>query len=235
MKKDIQVHALPTEKASYNSILLETDGLGTHTKWVINLNPKFNEEVEPYKSIGGTRWNPHCLYITIDAQPKDGEYCINTFHPNEGLIKAGVDVSMNYISIRNQYKKVVATTDKELHKEVWSSNGRVLMAETQCPQISPEFQRAWVKAANEGKPIVDAVMEFEDKFETIENEYDIVTCTDNPKINDKGYVTILPKVEKMYPLIALKECFHAAIRLWPSNNEDNDFNEWLQIYEEVNS
>ena len=96
--------------------------------------------------------------------------------------------------------KIVATTNKELlidYSGYEYGTGREYKANVYLPQISPEFQQAWVKAMNNNVPIVDALMEMEEEILYTDDGLDYKGDL-QPKLNEQGYVTILPITEKMY-------------------------------------
>ena len=261
-KINIQVHALPTEKAE-DSIVLSN---GKY--W--NFKGYFTQEY--LKSQNKKSFH---LYATTDETPQIGDwFLVELFKitgESDGLHLEQClsidDVWINNTSVDktrhiDNCKKVVATDDKDLkyndlgssilnHKRYglnWENHVKSL------PQISPEFKQAWVREANKGTPILEALMEFTDlgkdackfddnhldcKIENLEHNCLIFggkcSCLKKiPKLNPQGYVTILPVKEKMYPLDALRESFKGARRLLPSNDEESDFNKWLKMYETVN-
>jgi hypothetical protein len=215
MKQEIKIYALPTQKATIGTIMKcikkmyidDSTKVGTFT---INKNWKVAED-------GGNRyWQPHHLYAIVNEIIKKGDWFITELGGVEYLDQcAGVSGRIvlsknttNHPSI-NECRKVVATDNKSLDfeeatkdYEVGSTGFINFQQKDVLPQISPDFQQAWVREINNGTPIVDAMMDFEDDFETIEEimegEYENVVYKGQPKLNPQGYVTILPVKEKMY-------------------------------------
>ena len=210
------------------------------------------------------------LYVTSDETIKEGDwYIVELFKitgENDGLHLEQClsidDVWVNNTSVDktrhiNNCRKVVATDNNDLYIKPEKPNLSSYMSFSlgiKVPQLSPEFKQAWVREANKGTPILEALMEFTDlgkdackfddnhldsKIENLEHNCLIFggkcSCLKKiPKLNPQGYVTILPVKEKMYPIDALRESFKGARRLLPSNDEESDFNKWLKMYETVN-
>lgn len=199
-KIEIKIHALSTETASK---LYQFDG-------------KFNVSLHGDITLGDGDKIPHHLYITTSETPKEeGIYIIVNDQLRKTMILHGslgyFTIDSGHLPIHKGCRKVVATDDKDLQINVSKIhsgllNKEVIVYNTLSP-ISPEFQQAWVKAANEGKLIVDAQMEME---EIDEGEEDWLGDNENgepfwnskivtkPKLNSQGYVTILPVKEKTY-------------------------------------
>ncbi len=253
-KIDVKVYALPTNKASHIKFIPKGEYEEINGKLVKTTIDKYLY-VEEATEFG---YPSTFLYVTTSETPQIGDwFLVELFKitgESDGLHLEQClsidDVWINNTSVDktrhiDNCKKVVATDDKDLkyndlgssilnHKRYglnWENHVKSL------PQISPEFQQAWVREMNNGTPIIEALMEMDlvltdelDKeadFELYLNEY-------VPKLNPQGYVTILPVKEKMYPLDALRESFKGARRLLPSNDEESDFNKWLKMYETVN-
>ena len=263
MKQEIKVYALPTNKASHIKFIPKGEYEEINGKLVKTTIDKYLY-VEEATEFG---YPSTFLYVTTSETPKEGDWFIveisedNWKTSNFVLekVKSINEVWVNnesYETTRhiNNCRKVVATDNSELHyKGVFNEK---LQRRTfgDVPQISPEFKQAWVREANKGTPILEALMEFTDlgkdackfddnhldsKIENLEHSCLIFggkcSCLKKiPKLNPQGYVTILPVKEKMYPLDALRESFKGARRLLPSNDEESDFNKWLKMYETVN-
>lgn len=242
MKQEVKIYALRTNKASHIKFIPKGEYEEINGKLVKTTIDKYLY-VEEATEFG---YPSTFLYVTTSETPKDGDYCIEEISGLFGPYEEG-DIVQNP-------RKVVATDDLELHyKGVFNEH---LQRKTfgDVPQLSPEFQKAWVREMNKGTPILEALMEFTDlgkdackfddnhldsKIENLEHSCLIFggkcSCLKKiPKLNPQGYVTILPVKEKMYPLDALRESFKGARRLLPSNDEESDFNKWLKMYETVN-
>ena len=200
-KIEIKVHALPTEKALIH---------------LINGTYVWNE-------LHSTAYGcsiPHHLYATTSETPKEGDWFIKDNILYQAVRRPDGVEFVGYYTTDFQYidkdcRKVVATDDKDLYfqpqeMKTWSDNSP--------EQISPEFQQAWVREANKGTPIVDAMVEMAEERHMMgvdiddnsKINYDIITY---PKLNPQGYVTILPVKEKMYTAQELKTyCAAAFIR-----------------------
>lgn len=270
-KVEIKVYALPTNKASHIKFIPKGEYEEINGKLVKTTIDKYLY-VEEATEFG---YPSTFLYVTTSETPQIGDwFLVELFKitgESDGLHLEQClsidDVWINNTSVDktrhiDNCKKVVATDDKDLkyndlgssilnHKRYglnWENHVKSL------PQISPEFKQAWVREANKGTPILEALMEFTDlgkdackfddnhldsKIENLEHNCLIFggkcSCLKKiPKLNPQGYVTILPVKEKMYPIDALRESFKGARRLLPSNDEESDFNKWLKMYETVN-
>lgn len=208
-KIQIRIYALPTQKAT-NSICCQHMRNG-HNEWWIS-----DCEVQREEPIDGLTINqadciiPYHLYITTSEIPKQGDWFLtderNHVRENNGvpiwsLLKCD-NITNGWLESNsrrgegfnpNWSRKVVATDDKDLYfqpyeMKTWSDNSP--------DQISPEFQQAWVREANKGTPIVDAMMEMENSYEEWTPDGIKEFFVQQPKLNDKGFVTILPIKEK---------------------------------------
>lgn len=159
---------------------------------------------------------PCHLYATTDETLKEGDWAIRLFDLTLFQVNSQSD--------HNHYdcKKVVATTNKDLKVN-------------NLPQISPEFQQAWVREANKDTPIVDAMMEMEYTGGNdgvcgyVDNTVKCLCGGDGinkcyaksaiqPKLNPQGYVTILPVKEKMYTREEVIDILVSAFLFSGSNN-----------------
>lgn len=151
MKKEIKIIALPTEKAS-NILKVITDKMGYRDR----MQGSFEIHDSPWET--NEDFEAHHIYITTSGTPKDGDWAITA---RGELFQATKE---NSHSIYND-RKVVATDDKNLLEgKCWcmkpQRGGCIECIKTIFP-ICPEFQQAWVREANKGTPIVDAIMEME--------------------------------------------------------------------------
>lgn len=207
-------------------------------------------------SLIDDRYKWYCLYSTnaetATKEEIDNNVCIFISSNNMIICLAGKGIGR--IRTIGNYYKILSTDDKDLHYKGPFNEALQRKTYADIPPISPEFQQAWVREANKGTPILEALMEFTDlgkdackfddnhldsKIENLEHNCLIFggkcSCLKKiPKLNPQGYVTILPLKEKMYPIDALRESFKGARRLLPSNDEESDFNKWLKMYETVN-
>lgn len=178
-KQEIRIYALPTNKASKDCIGIHID---TKKVRIMEKSLDGNKVFEVGFSASSSQYQPHHLYTTIDESPKEGDWFIveisedNWKTSNFVLEKVK---SINEVWVNNDLnettrhidncKKVVATDDKDLkyndlgssilnHKRFglnWENHVKSL------PQISPEFQQAWVREANKSTPIVEAMIEMD--------------------------------------------------------------------------
>ena len=223
MKQNIRVHALPTQKASGSIIRKQGNG---HFNWEYHEGQYFPQEY--LQQIYAKSFH---LYATTDETPKEGDWYLD--------LDGNLFLSWRKGSLGKGCRKVVATSDKDLKigqltDGKFDEHHRGLYY---LPQISPEFQQAWVKNMNAGIPIVDAVMEMNEiqpnlcdcyytKFCKSTQLAEGVTCKDQdipriytPKVNSQGYVTILPVKEKMYTSEEVEILCRKAMLMYKGNNE----------------
>ena len=251
MKQNVQVHALPTEKAS-NIRKLQGS----------NQFQYFDTPVLKYGELAKT----HHLYVTTSETPKKGDWVIADYktgftYLDGSLCTDGKIVLVQVTKIvlgnvehgkqllfsngRSTHeikfcRKVVATDDKDLYSNPTHYDDGTLRAfhtKALLPQISPEFQQAWVRKANKGTPIVDAIMEMEERgyyWTSTETKRWVENL--QPKLNPQGYVTILPVKEKMYSREELRQLlWQCYVRDYASMSPDDivdkiipKFNTWIE-------
>ena len=214
-KTAIKIFALPEEKAQVQQGQIYKNG-----------------DDYGISSYTSDRWNdfiPICIYITTSETPKIEDWFIDTRDSYNELFEC-LGVTNNFIFSNHKEqinhpieycRKVIAADDKDLLIKIPCPDGiegcEVYHAKL-LPQISPEFKQAWVREANKGTPILEALMEFTDlgkdackfddnhldsKIENLEHNCLIFggkcSCLKKiPKLNPQGYVTILPVKEKMH-------------------------------------
>jgi len=160
--KSAKVIMLPTNKGGYNLWLNKNNNLVYH---------KF-----PY-GIG----KPQHLYIISDDEIKDDDWCYHT--NNKSILK--INKGEGKLMKEHLYlKKIIATTDESL-KLPCSCSGMKdkvtcnWMCKTHrdymLPQPSQSFIEKYVESYNNGKPIVDVLVEYEDYY-----------CKNNHYQLDKG-------------------------------------------------
>lgn len=189
-KTNIKVYALPTEKAIDGGILQSTH----QPKEWRNYNPPLHgNKIKQVGFENSTKeWQPYHLYATTSETPKVGDWILCAGADGDGPITI-----LKYTGKELGIAKVVATTDKDLLAK-YGNDGEIYgKMKEGLPQLSPEFQQAWVREANNGTPIVDAMMEMED-YLTEELALKGSFTNYRPKFNPQGFVTILPVKEKMY-------------------------------------
>ena len=253
-KTNVKVFALPTEKASIGGLI--------KYKGAKNVFFGIADEKDVLILLinGNKVGTPHHLYATTSETPKAGDYGYSISTNTVELIS---ELQSKVLRIDN-WKKVVVTDDKDLkyndlgssilnHKRYglnWENHVKSL------PQISPEFQQAWVREANKGTPILEALMEFTDlgkdackfddnhldsKIENLEHNCLIFggkcSCLKKiPKLNPQGYVTILPVKEKMYTKEQVRiKCMSAMVEMcewknegYTTNSLNNLIDKWLR-------
>lgn len=205
-KIDIKVHCLPTEKAS-GSILIPNSQHRMEWKLATDIFWRVSD-----------RYKQGHLYATTSEAPKEGDIIIVNNELNKVLsctdgyelksLISGVHwlIHKFHTGLKG---KVVATTDPDLWYNIDTYTNDVIddYPDTLVAKIFPEFQAAWIKEANKGTPIVDAMMEIEYKCDNDHVMAWRAICTyphcnkENysvSKLNSQGFVTILPIKEKMY-------------------------------------
>lgn len=145
MLKPVNVHMLPTDRASLGEILL---ALGTTSYCIegelyINRNPTFDKESTQY---GGTFYQPQHLYFTTDEEIVTGKWYIN----KQGHIVCAV--STDTIEDRKDGKRILACTDKQWVEQVNSHLTRTLEI------IPSSFITVYILAYNAGNPITQVML-----------------------------------------------------------------------------
>lgn len=147
MKKTFKVVMLPTEKASslfsYNSdkhILFYE-----HGRELTTVTTHFE------------------LYIISDDEIKEGDWCImlDSFGNVFSNVQQYLGKSKGHY-INKGIRKIIATTDKSLKliKRV-SVSDNIIDYPDELPQLPEQFIQAYIKAYNEGKPIIEVDLEIE--------------------------------------------------------------------------
>ena len=108
------------------------------------------------------------LYILSDEEIKEEDWFIRNkeihqcyisnsaevgFKTNKNSVYCGIDTFWNKIYC----KKIIATTNSELTKQVWSSDGKTIMAESNLPRPSEDFIKSYCE-----KPIDKILVEYID-------------------------------------------------------------------------
>lgn len=223
MKKEIKVYALPTKKASNIKFIPKGEYDEIDGKLIQTTTDRYLY-IEKATKFG---YPSTFLYVITNETPEIGDWVIvdcseieileirliTGYYNEQFLFDDKSQIHMDYC------KKVIATNDNDLHFKAFV--GGVPNSSFDKPfvhKISPEFQQAWVKSINENVPIVKALMEFNEPVCKCDTQEELWKCPFacnggdectapnpnndfyglRPKINSQGYVTILPKLEKMY-------------------------------------
>jgi len=159
MKKTHPVVMLPTEKATKLTL---QDGIGLY--------------MGDIEEAGNSAWRNQHLYILSDETADEGDYVVvggkgvrqvvktDTKDPSKWVVTGESSAVLSFV-YRGACKKIIATTDKSLgikydkNPEFYGSgmfNKKLLF-----PQIPESFIQAYIKAYNEGKPITEVDLEYE--------------------------------------------------------------------------
>ena len=136
---------------------------------------------------------PQHLFLLSNEVIKDGDYAYNIYHPNEGILLIGESVTLDYVSIRKQYKKIIASTYPKLKN---------------VPGLSDDFIKLYVTTYNSGLSVENIEIEFEG-FECVNKHYMNyqTTCVyphckqmnyPKIKINSDNKIFLSLKIEKNY-------------------------------------
>ena len=183
MKKEVQVHMLPTDEVS--GVVYKKD----YKNGIVKLSVDKYQESQYHIS------SSHHLYITTDEEIKEGDWCVH-----QGKVKQAIGEAI--VSFANEHaKKIIATTDKSLTivqeragENVWS---------TWLPQPSQAFIEHYCK--------VGGLKEVEVEYELPAISYKRGTNARNaerivrnsifgwkPKIDSNNCITTHLIEEKMY-------------------------------------
>lgn len=153
---------------------------------------------QPILSLG--RWgNEKHLYFVSDDKIDGPCWCINK---NKDTLYYITDANLpSWFEINKDWNKVIATTNPEL----WVIKQSELITTTKggIPKIGDDFISAYIKAYNEGSPITEVNLEYEDNGYEVDMEgvggQDIGWMPKiELKLRSNGTVIISPIVEKMY-------------------------------------
>lgn len=134
-----------------------------------------NKKLELGTLVKGIKSISNCvaqeLYVLSDDKIKEGDHILVNGNPEQVMEIQQLE-EINYHTKTAWFtncKKIIATSDKILVKEIWSSNGEFLMAESNYPQIPKEFIQEYIDVYNSGKPITEVMVEYEQKPKIITN------------------------------------------------------------------
>lgn len=163
----------------------------------------------------------HHLYILSDEEIKKGDFCVIKNHYKEYYVAKFNGKSFDIINEGGNFNpikygdnawKIVATTDKSLFIEGKCScmkpeKGGCYQCNKELPKIPESFIQTYIKAYNEGKPIieVDLEMDMNDTDEMLVNEgyikdnsvFGIKTNPDNTVIVHENKMYTREEVEEI--------------------------------------
>ncbi len=214
---------LPTEKAS-NLFLLshQVNGKSLHYD-IKNLCKK--------RTSGDLSYNdelPQHLYIISNSEIKEGDWYLSKAFKREPIqhTKNGAEANLRY---KINVDKIVATTDINLH---WSG----------IPSLPESFLKAYIKAYNEGSPIVNVDLEMAQVKLYIKPE-DIGQYRSKPKelqhphttnldeiwnIKTRSDNTVIIHSSKKYSREDMLKSFNAGISYRDCFTDDAEFSEELK-------
>ena len=100
---------------------------------------------------------PHHIYIINDDEIKPNDWYYDGIALN--VFKAGPHIQQVPTNVKQLPKKIIATTDKSLTKEMYTvSSGKYL---EQLPTVSDYFIAYYIEAYNRAKPITDVLVEYQ--------------------------------------------------------------------------
>lgn len=218
MKQPAKVVILPTEKAS--KIRLDNKG-------VLSYEP----HIKGLYYNGLTHQYQHLYILSDDEEIKEGDWVLT---PENKILKFGQVGT--YLS---KDKKIIATTDSSLHckqKDVCSNSlsGKCICPD-KLPPISESFIKAYIKAYNEGNPITEVQVEYEEDFE------EHTELTGNPKekwsylkLKEDGSIIIhRAKTYSLSEVVRIVEYIRVGAKSTPDMKTLDLVNEYLGIKENL--
>jgi hypothetical protein len=151
--KKHQIVMLPTEKAMISSgdLTLHSgpSSLGNPKLLIAKNSTNQLDERLNKEAVAKNWYKSQHLYIISDDEIKEGDYYIT----DAGIFKCSGYETKRELSL---FKKIVATTDKEIYfqpleMKTWSDSSPY--------QIPESFIKAYIKAYNEDKPITEVDLE----------------------------------------------------------------------------
>lgn len=215
MFKKVTVVMLPTnEKASVIGLYIDTNNL------VFN-NPN-NKDIP--------RGISQHLYILSDDEIKEGNWklCLNDNSTSQYLSKKSIESDTKC----KDCKKIIATTDKSLTKEMYSvSSGKY---QEPLPQPSQSFIEVFVEEYNKGNIITEVMVEYENntpKFIPIDkfNSKDLQDYI-KLKINPKNNTISIRKIKDSWnreEVVNLLNLAWATASAYGENTNSADCNDWI--------
>ena len=97
------------------------------------------------------------IYITSDEKIEEDDWYIDDCDK----IRRSVTSDEEYWSVREDYKKIIVTTNKFITIDGYDSSDEDAIVKCYLPQPSQEFIETYVKAYNEGNPITEVIVEYE--------------------------------------------------------------------------
>jgi hypothetical protein len=165
LKKKAQVIMLPThEKSNIFDVFGKLEFI-------------YGESTGTYESK-----NKH-LYIVDDSEIKERDWC-----EDNGTIYQIKDKNHLFAVLNlGSPKKVIATTNTDLHIIVATDGNNNPVSSAPLPQPSPSFIKAYIDNFNRGNVITDVLVEYEDYWIPITFSLDVAW---RPKVDSKNYITI---------------------------------------------
>lgn len=154
MKKSFKVVMLPTEKS-----------IGVYEKclWLSKLGKDLHYELAGYAEHKIEGVKKQHLYIISDEEIKEGDWVTDDIIKPFQLTRSHIEL-LEGTEEKDTCKKVIATTDKSI---VYPVNSFPWM-----PEVPESFIQAYVKAYNEGNPIIEVELEIEEHYEHEEISYE---------------------------------------------------------------
>lgn len=224
MKKEAQVHMLPTED---KSILYKRN----------DTNELHLGDFNYCESDDKLRTNQH-LYITTDEEIKEGDWVYWT--DPEGLTSdinqvVSVDEEMIFIShpehseteaLPHECRKIIATTNTELHYNKVVEKDMHMYKES-LPHIPQHIIEAYIK-----KPFDEVLVEYETKEVPVNRDSRdevIYDWLDVPKLDSNNCIIIHPVKEKMYSREDMISFAKYVAKIgFGLNHTDSLFDRWIK-------
>jgi hypothetical protein len=178
-------------------VMLSTNEKGSQSTLALHSNKKLLLKCSPTAEFAeGSNGCKQHLYIISDEEIKEGDWCI--------MLDSFGNVFSNpqqYTNPETQFlnkglRKIIATTDKSLFKEVSATGytedrARTFYGKEYLPKPSQEFLKIFVEEYNKGNVITEVMVEYEEA-----EEYDRVYGHENKfprlKINSDNTINIKP-------------------------------------------
>jgi hypothetical protein len=250
MDKELQVHILPTDVVSQLGLY---DRLG-----LVTAKSQGWDLIKEQSYI-----KPQHIYSTSDEEIKEGDWFVVISAGLTTFNTIGKFIGGNKNHYKDNIRKIVATTNSKLWGGLCTNSNCepncTCTKEEKTPviaKISDDFIEAYMKAYNEGKPITEVMVEYEEeplnlcdcyytKFCHSTHLETGVVCRDQEltpnfvlALNPDGTVIIKPLVEKMYSRANMKSLaasvlndFTLHVLEHEETVQENSFNlkQWFNI------
>ncbi len=167
---------------------------------------------------GGIDINPQHLYITSSDEIKEDDWCIHTHKnlPENTQLRKNIYGTIGSVIGRKEYvalycKKIIATTDPELHKDG-------------VAKIGLPFIEKYITEYNKGMMIKEVNVEYMDFCDYEGEELRDITADWRPKLRSDGTI-IIHKIQEVFTKEDLLTAYKAGY-FW--NGAHPQFDTWFE-------